>query len=50
MRNITENHGRRKGEKIVTNREGGRQTITDLNTDNKLRVGWSGARRRGENG
>ena len=27
LRNLTEDHGGREGEKIVTNREGGRQTI-----------------------
>ena len=29
LRNLTEDHGGRKGEKIVTNREKGRQTIRD---------------------
>ena len=28
----------RKGERIVTNREGGKQTIRNLNTENKLKV------------
>ena len=38
MRNLTEDHGGREGEKIVTNREGGRQTLRLLNTENKVRV------------
>ena len=29
LRNLTEDHGGREGGKIVTNREGGRQTIRD---------------------
>ena len=29
LRNVTEDCGGREGEKIVTNREGGRQTIRD---------------------
>ena len=29
LRNLTEDHGGREGEEIVTNREGGRQTIKD---------------------
>ena len=29
LRNLTEDHGGREGKKIVTNREGGRQTIRD---------------------
>ena len=29
LRNLTEDHGRREGGKIVTNREGGRQTMKD---------------------
>ena len=37
-----------EGEKIVTNREGGRQITRALNTENKLRV--DGGRGRAENG
>ena len=49
LRNLIEDHGRREGEKIVTNREGGRQTHKRLlNTENKLRV--DGRWGRGESG
>ena len=40
--------GEGKGKKLVTNREGGRQTMRLLNTENKLRVG--GEQGRGEMG
>ena len=36
MRNVTEDHGGRKGGKIVTNREGDHKRL--LNTENNLRV------------
>ena len=48
LRDLTEDHGRRKGEKIVTEREGGKPLET-LKYRNKLKVDeevWG----RGENG
>ena len=46
LRNLTEDHGGREGEKIVSNREGGKP-IKDLNTENKLRVdGRDGGKRK----
>ena len=38
LEKLNRDHGGREGEKIVTNRERGRQAIRDLNTENKLRV------------
>ena len=48
LRNLTEDHGGGEGEKIVSNREGGKNCKRFLNTDNKLRVdGWQGRRGNG---
>ena len=41
LRNLTEDHEGREGEKIVSNREGGK-SIRDTNTENKLRVDVAG--------
>ena len=42
--------GKVRVKKIVTNREGGRQTIRDSNTENKLRADGRGGQGREENG
>ena len=43
LRNLTEDHGGRKAEKLVTNREAGRQTTRLLNTEKKqTEGGWRG--------
>ena len=49
LRNLTEDHGGKGRVKKVTNREGGRQTMRLLNTENKLTVD-EGGQGRGENG
>ena len=48
LRNLTEDHGGREVEKIVTNREGEREANHKrlLNTENKLKVNGGGGERK----